>query len=45
MEGEFIHTTHGETLIKNPKNRQKMAVAAATGILNFLGVTPTTCKC
>jgi N-acetylmuramoyl-L-alanine amidase len=45
MEGEFIHTVHGEALIKNPKNRQKMAVAAATGILNFLGVTPTTCKC
>lgn len=38
MEGEFIHTEHGEELIKFPANRQRMAVAVAIGTLNFLKV-------
>ena len=38
MEGEFIHTTHGEELISVAGNRQKMAVAVARGVLTFLGV-------
>lgn len=38
MEGEFIHTSHGEALIREPANRQKMAIAVARGILSFLDV-------
>lgn len=38
MEGEFIHTKHGEALIKSAENRQRMALAASIGILNFLGI-------
>lgn len=38
VEGEFIHTVHGEQLIKNPANRQKMAVAVTRGILTFLDI-------
>ncbi len=41
MEGEFIHTRHGEALIASPEARQKMALAVAIGTLNFLGVTHT----
>lgn len=39
MEGEFIHTKHGEKLIKNPDNRQKMAEAVKLGVLEFLGIS------
>lgn len=38
MEGEFIHTVHGEALIREPANRQKMAYAVAAGVLRFLGI-------
>lgn len=38
MEGEFIHTVHGENLIKNPANRQKMAVAVTRGVLSFFDI-------
>jgi N-acetylmuramoyl-L-alanine amidase len=46
MEGEFIHTRHGEELIGVAGNRQKMAIAVMRGVLNFLGIhvvedTPT----
>lgn len=37
MEGEFIHTAHGAALIKDPKNREKMALAMALGCLDYLG--------
>ena len=36
MEGEFIHTVHGEALIANGENRQKMALAVMRGVLKFL---------
>ena len=38
MEGELIHTRHGEALIKNPANRELMALAVARGLCKFLGV-------
>jgi N-acetylmuramoyl-L-alanine amidase len=38
MEGEFIHTHMGEEFIKDEANRQKMAVAAANGICEYLGI-------
>ncbi len=38
MEGEFIHTSHGETFIKSHYNRILMAQAAAFGILDDLGI-------
>lgn len=41
MEGEFIHTAHGEALIKDPANRQKMAEAVAEGVLMFLQIAPS----
>jgi N-acetylmuramoyl-L-alanine amidase len=42
MEGEFIHTTLGEALIKDPSNRDKMARAVAAGALKYLGLSPLT---
>ena len=42
MEGEFIHTRHGEDLIKKPFNRELMALAVAKGLCKFLGVPFTT---
>ena len=42
MEGEFIHTTLGEALIKDPSNRDKMARAVASGALKYLGLSPLT---
>lgn len=36
MEGEFINTPHGAARIKNPAERQKMALAVAIGVLDFL---------
>lgn len=39
MEGEFIHTTHGAALIKDPANRERMAMAMALGCLDYLGHT------
>jgi len=38
MEGEFIHTDHGARFIGDTTNRQRMARAAAYGILDFLGI-------
>ena len=38
VEFEFIHTTHGEALISNPRNRQLWAQAVAMGCCRFLGV-------
>jgi N-acetylmuramoyl-L-alanine amidase len=41
MEGEFIHTYHGEKLIKDPAKRQKMALAVSLGVRRFLGIKVT----
>lgn len=38
MEGEFIHNALGESLISNPANREKMAIAVANGVLKYLGL-------
>lgn len=38
MEGEFIHTTHGEESILNPDHQQLRALAVAIGILNFFSI-------
>jgi len=38
MEGEFIHTDHGAKFIADPQNRERMARAAAYGLLDFLGI-------
>jgi len=38
MEGEFIHNALGESLIRNPANREKMAIAVANGVLKYLGL-------
>ena len=35
VEGEFISTIHGEQLISDPNNRQKMAEAVAEGIIKY----------
>lgn len=42
MEGEFIHTVHGEKLIREDENREKMALAVTRGVLKFLGIPYTT---
>lgn len=42
VEGEFIHTPEGENFISSEHNRQKMAVAVAEGVLDFLAVSGTT---
>lgn len=39
MEGEFIHTLHGEALIKDPLNREKMAQACVNGVARFLNLS------
>jgi|14BtaG_2_1085337.scaffolds.fasta_scaffold13338_1 N-acetylmuramoyl-L-alanine amidase len=37
MEGEFIDTDAGAELIKNPANRELMALAVAQGICDYFG--------
>lgn len=41
MEGEFIHTIHGEASILNPEHQQLRALAVAIGVLNFFSIQHT----
>ena len=42
VEGEFIHTPEGESFISDFANRQRMALAVANGVFDYLGIEPVT---